>query len=797
MPRYIEKITSATYPFISLRALVAFPAITINMEVGDPTCISALAKAHESGENVLFLTQRDPSIDQVKYKKEMFRAGCVMKIKSFTQSGDRSAQVVVEGLCRASVVGLDFVSGRAEVLEKHISADVVLTPKSAAVLRQAKALFNAFVRQIPKYNDDFVASMRVITSPGFFADSIAYNILNEFEQKQQVLEALDPLRRLELACGFLESEMEQRLLDVEIHRRVRDRIEQNQREYYLKEQLKVVQEELHEDDEEIDEYAEKIDKLAAPEYVLTKLTKELAKLSRTPYSSSDAAVIRSYLDTMLEIPWSNTTKDSSNIANVKKILDRDHDGMTKVKERIVEYVAASKLTDKVKNQVLCLVGPPGVGKTSIAASLAESMGRKYVRVSLGGVRDEADIRGHRRTYVASMPGRIVSALISAEVKNPLILLDEIDKLGNDFRGDPTSALLEVLDGEQNSAFRDHYLEMPLDLSDCIFIATANNLSNVSRPLLDRMEVIELQSYARHEKFNIAKKYLVKKQATRHGLTAKTLKISDAALYEVIDHYTREAGVRNLEREIAALCRKSAVKVVAGESMVKVTASCVESMLGARKYLPDPPMASRVGVACGLAYTEVGGEVLPVEAAAMPGTGKIELTGSLGAVMKESASIAVSYIRKNHCTLGVDADFYKTTDIHVHFPEGAVPKDGPSAGVALVCAITSELSGMPLRSDVAMTGEVNLSGDVLAIGGLKEKVGAAVRHGITTVLIPEENRRHIAELDVELRDSVEFVYCRTVDDVLAVAMEQNQKSKSWETFEKVPHTPQNFEKRNRV
>ena len=559
--------------------------------------------------------------------------------------------------------------------------------------------------------------------------------------------------------------------ELKIHKRVRANLNQNQREFYLREQIRVIKNELGES-EDVDEYADKIYELKAPDTVKEKLAKELDRLTKTPFGSAEASVIRTYLDTCLEIPWEASTADRLDVLAAKKILDADHDGLEKVKDRILEFLAVKQLNPLLKNQILCLVGPPGVGKTSIASSIARAMKRKYVRVSLGGVRDEADIRGHRKTYIGAMPGRIVNALVEAKSKNPLMLLDEIDKLTRDSHGDPASALLEVLDGEQNHSFRDHFVEIPLDLSECLFIATANTLDTVPKPLLDRMEVIELTTYTRTEKLSIAKNHLIPKQLKRHGLNRRILNIKDDAICEIIDYYTRESGVRSLERKIAELARKAARKFVEDSKLksIKITAENISEFLGARKIIPESVSDfDEIGVVNGLAYTSVGGDVLKVEASILDGSGKLELTGSLGDVMKESAKIAVSIVRSIAKDYDIDPDFYKNKDIHLHFPEGATPKDGPSAGVTIVTALVSALSGRAVRRDIAMTGEVSLRGKVLAIGGLKEKTMAAYAYGVSDVLIPRDNMRNLDECDKEATSNLNFIPCNTITDVLNVAI----------------------------
>ena len=628
---------------------------------------------------------------------------------------------------------------------------------------------------LPSVSDKIMLTAKSIKNPALLADFIAANILVKLGDKQKVLECYNPTKRVELLVTLINEEVMLLECELNIHKQVRANLNQNQKDFYLREQIRVIQNELGEVGE-VEEYLEKISAAKLPREVEEKLVKEVDRMSKTPFGSSEATVIRSYLDTCLDIPWSASTKDRINVKVAEKILNEDHDGLDKVKERILEFLAVKQLNPSLGNQIICLVGPPGVGKTSIGASVARALNRKYVRVSLGGVRDEADIRGHRKTYIGAMPGRIITALTQAKVRNPLILLDEIDKLSSSIQGDPSSALLEVLDAEQNKAFRDHFVEMPFDLSDCLFIATANTLSTIPRPLIDRMEVIELGSYTKSEKIAIAKNHLIPKQLKRHGLNSRKLALTDAALVEIIDFYTREAGVRNLERSIASIVRKAARKIVEqGESAdkikkIKIDAKDIAEYLGSRKRLPERISADdEIGVVNGLAWTEVGGDMLRVEVAILEGTGKIELTGSLGDVMKESARTAVSYVRMVASQYGIDPSFYKDKDIHIHFPEGAVPKDGPSAGVTIVTALISALSGRAVKRDVAMTGEVSLRGKVLAIGGLKEKTMAAYSAGVNTVLIPEDNVKDLEDIDPTVKENITFIACRDASDVLKHAL----------------------------
>ncbi|MBQ4573582.1 MAG: endopeptidase La [Clostridia bacterium] len=775
MSKYTERIKMLTLPAVPLRGLVAYPGIPISLEVTGELAMHACEAANDAGSQIYLVTQKDIAQD-APTPEDLFGIGTVAKIKSYVKLPEGSVRVVAEGLCRATTSSMAERDGMlvADVLCKTVNVEIAGTVKADALIREVMKTFEEFVKLLPKPSTELVLAVKSIQSPGLLADYIACSVLVNYNDKQEILAEFEPLRRLELLAVLMEREIQLLETEMNIHKRVRAQIEQNQKEYYLREQIKVIQNELGGEaadaDTEIDEYYDKVYAAHLPAEVEKKLIKEIGKLAKTPYSSAESSVIRNYLDTCLEIPWEKMSRDRVNIETAKKILDRDHDGLEKVKERVLEYLAVRQLTPDLKNQIICLVGPPGVGKTSIAASVAHAMNRKYVRVSLGGVRDEADIRGHRKTYIASMPGRIVNALVQAGTRNPLIVLDEIDKLTADAHGDPASALLEVLDSEQNKSFRDHFIEMPVDLSECMFIATANTLSTVPRPLIDRMEVIELSTYTRNEKVAIAKNHLIPKQQKRHGLNRRMMKLDDAGLIELIDYYTHEAGVRNLEREIASLCRKTAKKLVeSGESVVKITAKNLHEFLGPRKSLPDvvdtAEGAGEIGVVNGLAYTEVGGDLLKVEVMSMEGTGKLELTGSLGDVMKESAHLAVSYIRAHAKELGINPDFYKNRDLHIHFPEGAVPKDGPSAGVTITTALASELSGMPARSCIAMTGEISLHGRVLAIGGLKEKTMAAYKAGVKTILIPKDNERDLDEIDRIVRENTEFVLCSHIDEVL--------------------------------
>ena len=663
------------------------------------------------------------------------------------------------------------MQGHVEVVEE--SAAVSHGPKTEALLRQTWGLFQDYAHLAGNVAEEVTAAVLDCQEPGYLADFIAQNTALRYDDKQAILEELSPLVRLRKLNGFLARERDVLGYERQMEGKVRDELAQQQKEQILRTQIRVLQNELGEDeDNEIEEYRQKLAELKLEDETREHLEKEINKLEKQPYVSAEASVIRNYLDVCLELPWGTYTKERLNVDAARKVLDRDHFGLEKVKERILETIAVRQMNPEGKGQIICLAGPPGVGKTSIALSVAKALNRKLSRISLGGVRDEADIRGHRKTYIGAMPGRIVEAISRSGAMNPLLVLDEIDKLSGDYRGDPASALLEALDSEQNHAFRDHFLEIPLDLSQVMFITTANSLDTIPRPLLDRMEVIELGSYTDEEKRMIAKNHLLPKQMKKHGLRKSQLRITDDALGEIITCYTRESGVRNLERRLGALCRKADMRLVEenGPKRITVSGSNLEEFLGVRRYLPDRlPPADPVGLVTGLAWTSVGGETLEVEVNVMEGSGKLELTGNLGDVMKESAHAALSYIRSRAEVLGIPSDFYKNRDIHVHFPEGAIPKDGPSAGVTVCTAMVSALTGTPVRRDIAMTGEISIRGRVLPIGGLKEKTMAALRHGVQTVVIPQANQRDLEEIDQTVRKSLNFITAEHVDTVLEAAL----------------------------
>ncbi len=780
MSKYIEKVENTVLPVIPLRALVIFPGIPTSFEITNKKSIKALLAAPAYG-NTVFLS----ALEEIPDSEDLHlcATGITAKIKQSLKLPDGNYRVLIDGKSRAEY--LEIIDGndylRAKVLVKNVLVTDGGGIKGEALRREAISAFEAHIKLLPKISPEIIVSVQAITDPGLLADFIASNVLFDYRDKQKVLEELDPIKRLEKLVELLENET--RILEFknDLHNKVRERLEDNQREYFMKEQMKVLREELGDrsDEEEEDEYAARIEQSAFSEEAKEKLKKELDRMNKMPFGSSENSVLRNYLDTVLELPVGTRTVDTYSVEKARKILDADHDGLKKVKERILEYIAVKQLAPDLKGQILCLIGPPGVGKSSVAVSVARALGRKFVRVSLGGVRDEADIRGHRKTYVGAMPGRITAALSQAKSENPVILLDEIDKLTANSQGDPAAALLEVLDTDQNKSFRDHYVEIPLDLSDCIFIATANTADTIPHALYDRMEIINLPSYTAVEKVSIFKNHLLPKQLKRHGLTGRNLRVTDDAVSELIEYYTKEAGVRTLERQTASLCRKVAMRIAeTGKRSFAVTPALIREFLGSRKVKPDALLdTDTVGVINGLAWTELGGELLQVEAQSFDGTGKVELTGKLGDVMKESAQAAVSYIRKHAETLGIDKEFYKKRDLHIHVPEGAVPKDGPSAGVTMISAVVSELSGVPARHDVAMTGEITLTGRVLPIGGLPEKSMAAYKNGIRTVLIPKDNVSDLEEVDDKIKAEVAFIPVGHVSEVLDIILVKKDAEKA--------------------
>ncbi len=779
MPRYIEKAETLTLPAIALRGIVAFPSIPVSCELERDMSKKAAKAALDSSMMVFMVPQKDIDCEEPG-QDDLYEVGCVAKISnSLAKSGNDTVRITVEGYCRASLIELRNENGClwADVLCKTVTADFsVKDIKTEATIKELIDVLSEMTRFMPRYADDFMRAVKGMENPGMIADFIAANAFVRYQDKAAVLAEFDPFRRAERCMVLMESEVKLLQTQLDIQIKVKQAMDDNQRDYFLREQIRAIENELGIDSDE-QELQKRLDAAELPDEVRSRLGKEILKLAKTPQGSPDSAVIRNYIETCLDIPWGKKTKDRLNIVQAKKILDGDHDGLTKIKDRILEFLAVKQLNPELKNQILCFVGPPGTGKTSLGASIATALNRKYVRVSLGGVRDESDIRGHRKTYIGSMPGRIITALTQCGSMNPVMLLDEVDKMCSDMRGDPASALLEVLDSEQNKAFRDHFIELPVDLSDILFITTANTLDTVPRPLLDRMEVLELNTYTPGEKLQIAKNHLVPKQIKRHGLTKKSFRLTDDAINELIAGYTRESGVRNLERDISSLCRKAAKRMIEeGLKSVKITAGDLEGYLGPRKIIDDPiGDLDLVGVTNGMAYTDVGGDLLKVEVLPVEGTGKIELTGTLGDVMKESAHIAVTYTRAHCSEYGIPADFYKTMDIHIHVPEGATPKDGPSAGVTMCTSLISALSGLKVRHDIAMTGEITLTGRVLPIGGLREKATAAYSAGVRTILIPKENMRDIRELDAEVAGAVTFIPCSSLDDVLSFALVKPAKA----------------------
>lgn len=764
-------------PIIPLRGIVVFPKMVLHFDVGRKKSIKALQKAMDDDQKVFLVCQKDASVDEPNID-DMYDVGVICTIRQMMRiPGSENMRVVVEGDERATLYSLTsvkpYIGGLVEIAGDNNSNLEILEDEDKAYQRIIKREFERYASLMPKISNEVIAKVISIKDSGELADFVCSNTFLDYYEKQDVLSALDPSERICQLVVYLKKENNALEIESEIQEKVQNEIDKSQREYYLREEMKVISEALGESDnplEEAEEYKSKVSALKCSDDIKEKLLKECDKLAKMPSGSHEGTVERNYLDKCLEIPFGKYTKDSINLEKSRKILDKEHYGLDKVKERIVDSLAVYKRNPEFNGQILCLAGPPGVGKTSIVKSLAKSMGRKYVRIALGGIHDEAEIRGHRKTYIGSMPGRIVEAVIKSGVMNPIILLDEIDKVGNDFKGDPSSALLEALDPEQNNSFADHYIEFPLDLSRVLFITTANDVSVIAGPLYDRMEVIELNSYTALEKFYIAKKHLVKKEMIKHSLTSKEFKISDDAINILIENYTREAGVRTLEKQIATLCRKATVSLESGAKSFKVTDKNIEEYLGKKKFSDDlVSKEDQVGTVNGLAWTSVGGTMLPIEVSVLDGTGKIELTGNLGDVMKESAKTAVSYIRSKASEYGIDEDFYKNKDIHIHAPEAAVPKDGPSAGLAITTAIVSELTGIAIKSNVAMTGEISLKGKALAIGGLKEKSMAAYKAGCDTVIIPQDNKKDLDEISDEVKQVIDFISVKNFDEVLPIAL----------------------------
>jgi ATP-dependent Lon protease len=770
-----NNLNRTVMPAMALRGLTVFPKMVIHFDVGRDASIKALNAAFEEGDTIFLVAQRELAVEEPE-EQDLYTMGTIAAVRQILRLPGDNVRVMVEGLSRAYITGLKQERPYLMVeLEKVPNVAASGSLRTEAVLRQTYDLFEQYAELVPKMAPEILLTVIATQEPGYLADFIAQNTGLKVEDKQNILEEIRPVRRLEKLNVILKREVEVLELEHELDEKMRTHMTAVQKDYFLREQMKVIQNELGEGgegDNDLQEYAERIAKAKLPDEVEEKLNKELKRLAKQPFGSAEATVIRNYLDVCLELPWNVRTKERINLESARKVLDSDHYGMEKVKERILEFIAVRKLAPDLRGQIICLAGPPGVGKTSIAASLAKAMNRKMARISLGGIHDEAEIRGHRKTYIGAMPGRIISAIEKAGSSNPLILLDEIDKLGNDYKGDPSSALLEVLDAEQNATFRDNFLELPYDLSDVLFITTANDVGMIPGPLLDRMELIELSSYTDEEKLQIARRHLLPKEMKRHGINGRNFRITDDALREVISGYTLESGVRQLERQLAKLCRKAAMKLVedGDTKRININGDNLGSYLGVRRYHQERyGKTPRVGVVNGLAWTSVGGEMLEVEVNVLPGSGKVEPTGNLGNVMQESCHSAISYIRSATEKYDIPADFYQNKDIHIHFPEGAVPKDGPSAGVTITTAIVSALTGIPVRADVAMTGEVTLRGRVLAIGGLREKTMAAYRAGMKTVVIPADNEKDLAEIDPTVRAALRFVTAEQVDTVLAEAL----------------------------
>ncbi len=768
------KCESFTLPLIPLTGSVfAFPQISISVNISNPTLLRTVEYAQKTSSPVYLATEKNP-FNEKPSAESLYSQGTVARVKQITKKGDGEAFASLEGVCRAEHTGIFAEGGRfsADITVKTIEYENESEAQLAAYARALQLKAKETISLFSSPSKDLLTEFNRIDDIELLSDLCGALILTRNSDKYALLHEYDKYKRAELAMKLMDREIKIVKLENKIKRKTSARIDENQREYYLREQLKTIQAELgNEAQSESEELYDLIMARHFPKNVEEKLLKELSKFNKAAFGSPESAVLRTYIETCLEIPFGKYSKDETSVVNARKILERDHYGLSKVKERILEFIAVKELNPDIKNQIICLVGPPGVGKTSLCASVAKALKRKYVRVSLGGVRDEAEIRGHRKTYVAAMPGRIINALCEAKTSNPLMVLDEIDKMSSDMRGDPASAMLEVLDGEQNKTFRDHFVEMDVDLSSCMFIATANSLDSIPAPLIDRMEIIELSSYTRNEKLQIAKNHLIPKQLKRHGMSKRTFKINDEAIFGVIDSYTAEAGVRNLERELASLMRKASKEIVeGGKNTVSITYENLPSYLGTLKFENEKiDEANEVGVVNGLAYTALGGDLLKVEASVMNGTGKLQLTGKLGEVMKESCEIAISFIRENSAALGINPDFYKNSDIHIHVPEGAVPKDGPSAGVTVTTALVSMLSGKAVKRDIAMTGEITLRGKVLPIGGLKEKTLAAYRAGVKTVIIPKKNEKDLADIDPEVRANLTFITASTVFEVLENAL----------------------------
>lgn len=779
MNSYIDLNNFEDIPVVPLRGLVVYPNMNLHFDVGRKKSIAALNEAMDTHQMIFLVSQIDSTIEDPT-ERDVFEVGVICKIKQMIKIPNSSnLRVIVEGVSRASIVTM-YTEGDHfnAVVDRAPIYDVEESPENSAYIRAVKKEYEIYASMFKKISNEVVAKIVCCENIDELTDYICENSFFSFSDKQAMLEEFNPEERIKKLVVLLKKETASLEIEAEIQEKLQKEIDKSQREYYLREEMKVISDELGDNEtpiEEADEYKTKVNNLKCTDEIKTKLLKECDKLVKMPSGSHEGTVVRTYLDKCLEIPFGKYSKDRINLEKSRKILDADHYGLDKVKSRIIESLAVLKRNPEYNGQIICLYGPPGVGKTSIVKSLAKSMNRKYVRIALGGVHDEAEIRGHRKTYIGSMPGRIMQAIIDAGTMNPIVLLDEIDKVGNDYKGDPSSALLEALDPEQNNSFNDHYIDFPVDLSKVLFITTANDTSTIAAPLYDRMEIIELNSYSVEEKFNIAKLHLVKKEMKKHKLTAREFKISDEAIYKIIECYTREAGVRGLEKNIATLCRKATLELESGKKSFKVTDKNISDYLGVEKYSKDEiPDENQIGVVNGLAWTQVGGTMLPIEISALDGSGKIELTGNLGDVMKESAKTAVSYVRSKSEQYGIKSDFYKTKDIHIHAPEAAIPKDGPSAGLAITTALVSELTGIPIKKNVAMTGEISLKGKALPIGGLKEKSMAAYKAGCDTVIIPKDNFKDLAEIGTEVKTAVRFIPVTSFDEVMTQALEYMPK-----------------------
>ncbi len=772
-----QEIQTRTLPLLPLRGLIVFPYTVLRFDVGRPKSVEALEKAMAEEGLILLASQKDARTDDPG-PEDLYQMGTVAQIKQMLKLPGGTMQVLVEGMSRGRITGVQSTEPYIQVNLQSIPDPTTRTPEVEALVRTLNNQFEQYIKSSKKLPPETLASVASVEDPGRLADVVATHLTLKLEEKQSILDATDPADRLELVVNVLGKEMEVMELERKISARVRKQMEKTQKEYYLREQLRAIQKELGDKDEraaEADQMRARMKKMALPAEVKEKLEKELDRLEKMPPAAAEGVVLRNYMDTVLSLPWDKQTEDRLDISIAEKIMDEEHYALDKPKDRILEYLAVRQLTKTMKGPILCLAGPPGVGKTSLAKSVAKALERRFVRISLGGVRDEAEIRGHRRTYVGAMPGRIIQGMKHAGSKNPVFLLDEIDKMSTDFRGDPSAALLEVLDPEQNNTFSDHYVELPFDLSQVLFITTANALHPIPRPLLDRMEVLYISGYTEEEKVEIAKRHLMPKQLKDHGLTSERLTITDQTLFKIIGEYTREAGVRNLEREIANVCRKVAKEVVKDPTTsIKVTAQNLHQYLGIPRYRHSAAeKTDEVGVATGMAWTETGGEVLAIEVTVMPGKGGLTLTGKLGDVMRESAQAAYSYIRSKAAEYGVDPEFHQKCDIHIHIPEGAIPKDGPSAGITMATALVSALAKRAVRRDVAMTGEITLRGHVLPIGGLKEKVLAAHRAGCNTIVVPIENKKDLEEIPANVKRKLTIHLVESFDEVIRVALRENQ------------------------